>query len=143
MDESLRQQVVNDEHLKILRIGYLVSAGTSAFMGLFGFIYVFMGVMVTRMPSGQGQGPPAFFGWFFAIFGLAFVAGGLGLGVLKFYAASCLKQRRSRTFCMVVAGITCLGMPYGTLLGVLTFIVLSRPAVSRLFDGDGVVSAQS
>jgi hypothetical protein len=135
MDESMKQQIVDGEHLKMLRIGYLVSAGTSAFIGLFGFFYVFMGIMVTRIPSGEGQGPPAFFGWLFAIFGLVFVAGGLGLGFLKFYAASCLKQRRSRTLCMVIAGITCLGMPYGTVLGVLTFIVLSRPSVVGLFDG--------
>jgi hypothetical protein len=136
MDESERQQVVDLEHLRILRIGYLVSAGMSAFFGLFGFIYVLMGVMFTRLPFEGGQGPPAFFGWFFAVFGFVFVAIGIGVGLLKFYTAQCLQQRRSRTFCLVIAAVTCLGIPYGTLLGVLTFVVLTRPGVSRLFDGN-------
>lgn len=143
LDESSRQQIVDGEHLKMLRIAYLVSAGTTALFGLFGFMYVFMGIMVTAMPFEDGKGPPPFFGWFFAIFGLMFVAGGLGLGFLKFYVASCLKQRRSRTLCMVVAGITCLGVPYGTVLGVLTFIILSRPSVAAMFDGEAVANLQS
>src|SRR5689334_4664168 len=124
MDEVSRQQVVDAEHLRILRIAYLVSAGVSDFFGLFGFIYVLMGIVFTRIPSGGGQAPPAFFGWFFAFFGLVFVAIGIGVGLLKFQAARCLEQRRSRVFCLVIAAVTCLGIPYGTLLGVMTFIVL-------------------
>jgi hypothetical protein len=143
MDEPSRQQIVDGEHLKMLRIGYLVSAGTTAFFGLFGFMYVFMGVMFTNMTFEDGKGPPAFFGWFFAIFGLVFIVFGLGLAVLKVYVASCIKKRRSRILCLVVAGITCLAMPYGTLLGVLTFVVLSRPTVSQLFDGEGVFKGEA
>jgi len=37
---------------------------------------------------------------------------------------------------MIVAGLGCLAVPYGTLLGVFTFVVLGRPSVVRLFDGE-------
>jgi hypothetical protein len=33
----------------------------------------------------------------------------------------------------VIAGINCIFIPYGTLLGVATFMVLVRPSVQALF----------
>jgi hypothetical protein len=51
----------------------------------------------------------------------------------KFRAAYCIKNRRSRTFCMVVAGFSCLEIPYGTALGVLSFVVFGRDSVVQLF----------
>ena len=37
-------------------------------------------------------------------------------------------------FHYVVAGIECIFMPFGTVLGVLTLLVLMRPSVKALFD---------
>jgi hypothetical protein len=37
-------------------------------------------------------------------------------------------------FCLVVAGVSCLFMPFGTILGVLSLIVLNRPSVKLLFS---------
>jgi len=34
---------------------------------------------------------------------------------------------------MIVAGITCLSVPIGTVLGVFTLLVLSRPSVKQMF----------
>jgi len=36
-------------------------------------------------------------------------------------------------FCFVVACIECLFMPFGTVLGAFTIIVLMRPSVKNLF----------
>ena len=44
-----------------------------------------------------------------------------------------LLQHRSRTFCIIVAALMCLSIPFGTILGVFTLIVLSRPSVRQLF----------
>ncbi len=49
-----------------------------------------------------------------------------------------LARRRSWTFCLVVASIECLFMPYGTVLGVFTIIVLLRPTVKELFAVNSV-----
>jgi hypothetical protein len=43
--------------------------------------------------------------------GLGFVRVLGTVALLKFRAAICLKRRTSRTFCMVVAGIRCPGIP--------------------------------
>ena len=37
------QGILDEEHVRLLSIGYLVSAGTSAFVSLFGLLYAFMG----------------------------------------------------------------------------------------------------
>jgi len=36
-------------------------------------------------------------------------------------------------FCLVMAGVECIFTPFGTVLGVLTIIVLVRPSVKELF----------
>jgi hypothetical protein len=135
------QATIDAEHLKLLSIGYMISAGFNAFFMLFGLFYVFMGVTVgeTIRLSPQtnpkpGQLPPALVIWLFAGIGLAVFGCGLTLAILKFRAASNLKRRKSRIFCLVVAGLTCLEFPYGTALGVFTFIALGRESVVRLFE---------
>jgi hypothetical protein len=144
------QAIIDREHLKLLSIGYLISAGFNAFFMLFGLFYVFMGVVASEMirlsaetNAKPGGPPPAFIGWFFAGIGLAFFAVGLTFAILKFRAASNLKRRRSRIFCMVVAGLTCLEFPYGTALGVFTFIALGRESVVRLFETNAAPQPQA
>ena len=36
--------------------------------------------------------------------------------------------------CIVMAALACLSMPFGTVLGVFTIIVLARPSVQALFS---------
>lgn len=137
-DDSVRQAIIDEEHLKLLSLGYLISAGISAFFSLFGLMYVFMGAMfgaIARMPASQNnQPPPPFVGWLLAGFGAAFVVVFLVLALLKFKVARSIKRRQSRTFCLVIAAISCLGVPYGTVLGVFTFMVLGRDAIIRRFE---------
>jgi hypothetical protein len=134
-----RQAIVDDEHLKLLSIAYLIAGATNACFSLFGLFYMFMGLVfstaMTKFPSQAGQPqPPEFMGWFFGLFGAAFFIAMATLATLKFLAAHRLKARRSRTLCMVAAGLTCFEIPYGTALGVWTLLVLSRPSVARLFE---------
>jgi succinate dehydrogenase/fumarate reductase cytochrome b subunit len=53
--------------------------------------------------------------------------------VLQFMAARRLRERRSLRFCQVVAGLSCLSVPIGTLLGAFTFVVLARPSLRARF----------
>jgi hypothetical protein len=46
-DQTLRQAIIDEEHLKLLSIGYMVSAGIAALFSLFGLLYVLMGVMMS------------------------------------------------------------------------------------------------
>jgi hypothetical protein len=136
--EYIRQSIIDEEHLKLLSLGYMISAGITAFSSLFAPIYVAMGIMISlaspEAAADAGEEFPAFVGLVFAGIGLAIFLFMIALAAAKFWVALCIKRRKSRTFCMIVAGISCLGIPYGTLLGVLSFIVLGRTSVAQLFS---------
>jgi hypothetical protein len=137
-DQTLRQTIIDEEHLKLLSIGYLVSAGITALFSLFGLLYVFMGVMMSisfneAAKKASQSTPPAFIGWVFGIIGLVIFLILIAMAILKLLTAQYIKRRGSRTFCMVVAAISCLEIPYGTLLGVFTFLVLGRESVKCSF----------
>ena len=72
--------------------------------------------------------------WIFGIFGGVFAGVAIVVATLKLLTAIRLKERRSRVLCLITAGLSCLDLPYGTALGVFTFIVLSRPAVRQAFE---------
>ena len=138
MDSFERQRVLDEEHLRLLRIGYLTMGGVAAFTGLFGLFYVFMGAVMASVmripPKGPGQPPPELFAWFFVGFGLLFMILAGTYAALAFVTARSLRMRRSRTLCLVTAGLSCLYIPFGTLLGIFTFNVLGRPSVQSLFS---------
>jgi hypothetical protein len=52
---------------------------------------------------------------------------------LNLLSGFCLWRRRDRRASLIVAGLNCLQIPFGTVLGVFTFIVLRRPAVKDLY----------
>lgn len=136
-EEELRQQIQDQEHLKLLSLGYQISAVLTALYAPLGFIYLLFGGMFALLGSGSDKShdmPPAFLGWIFVALGMVFILACLTIAALKWHVSNCLKERRSRVFCQVIAGLSCLVIPYGTLLGVLTFMVLGRPSVERMFQ---------
>jgi hypothetical protein len=141
MNTPESERILNEEHLRLLRIGYLIEGGVSVFLMLFGIFYAVLGaIMLSAMPGGgrggPGGPPPAFIGGIFLGIGLGFlVLGGL-LTVLRFLTARALRLRRARILCLITAGLTCLSIPYGTALGIMTFMVLARPGVQRMFAGE-------
>jgi hypothetical protein len=144
MMEEMHQTIVDEEHLKLLALGYVIEACVSLFFSLFGLMYLFMGFVVgaafSHMPktaSSANAPPPQLFMWFFGGIGVTMFVLMVVMAALKFRTAWCLKHRRSRTFCMVIAGISCLGIPYGTILGILTFMVLGRESVTQSFASRG------
>lgn len=140
-DEAARQAIVDEEHLKLLSLGYFVSGGVSALFSLFGLLYVLMAIFmdfaVSHAPQAADKArelPPALFGWMLGGFGALFFLAFISMALARFWVGLSIRRRKSRTFCLVVAGIGCLEFPYGTLLGVLTFIVLGRDSVARVFS---------
>lgn len=109
-------------------------------MGLFSCLPLFHVAMGIAMLTGSFFGevasvpPPAIMGWMFLIMGTFFVLGGWACAVCILIAGRKLRRRRNRTFCLVVAGIECIFMPFGTVLGVFTLVQLSKDSVRALFD---------
>jgi hypothetical protein len=140
--DPAQQAFADEEHLRLLSLGYYVSAAITAFFSLIGLMYAVMGAFIglaisksaVNSSADPAQANPQFIGWIFGAIGLVFFACALALAALKLRTGMCLKSHKSRTFCMVIAAISCLEVPYGTVLGVFTFLVLERPTVARLFE---------
>ncbi|GHC65480.1 hypothetical protein AAFN60_18360 [Roseibacillus persicicus] len=134
------QQADKDaEHLNLLSIFHYVNAGL---MGLYLLFLIGHFLVVNTMfnspefSSGSSSPPPAeLMGWirgFYVLIGLIVI----GLVVMNILAARFLKTSRNRIFLFILAGINCLNMPIGTVLGVFTFIVLLRPSVAARFGSN-------
>lgn len=142
MTPEARQQILDEEHLRLLSIGYYIHGGTYALFGLFPLIYVVIGLFIVfgefpmpePMPPPAAQIPdPSVFGWLFVIIGFATTFVFELFGTSQLYVGRCIQRRRSYVLCQIVAGISCLMIPFGTLLGVVTFMVLQRPNVAIMF----------
>ena len=130
------------EHLRLLSIFYYVVGGLLALVSCFPIIHLVIGIMmIVAPPGGAGSGgpPPAAVGWVFVFVGGAIILVGwataIGLAVAGWHLGRC----RHYIFCMIMAGLACVFLqPFGTVLGVFTFIVLLRPSVKRLFETGGL-----
>lgn len=132
------QKVRNDiGDLKALSIAYYVVAGLTGLMSCLFLLHVGFGLGMVFHPewfkSADGP-PPQAMGYFFAAIGAVFVLLGWAFAGALAYAGRCLQQHRKRRFCFVMAVISCLNAPLGTVLGVFTLVVLNRPSVIALFD---------
>jgi hypothetical protein len=121
------------EHLKLLSIFHFVAAGMAAFFACIPFIHFFMGLALATGALGEtgAEGRPVGL-VIMAIAGFIILAG----WTFAFFIALAgrnLRRRTNYTFCLVMAGVECLFMPVGTVLGVFTIIVLVRESVKQLF----------
>ncbi|HEY5909693.1 MAG TPA: hypothetical protein VJA21_03715 [Verrucomicrobiae bacterium] len=131
------QQRRDREHVKLLGIFHFVFAGL-AFVGI-GFLFVHYSIMHTvfsnpEMWKSQQQAmpPKAFldaFIWFYLFMGVLLLTG-LVLNVLS---GLFLLQKRNRLFSLIIGGLNCLQIPFGTALGVFTILVLSRDSVHQMY----------
>jgi len=135
------QAIRDEEHLRLLSICYFIAAGLNCVFAIFGLVYVAMGLVMVYAPQsfqGNANGPPpAQFGWIMFGIGVGISSALLILAILKLLAGFALRKRRHRTLAFIAAGLSCLEVPYGTLLGVFTFIVLGRRSVAALFAAPG------
>lgn len=131
------QQLSKDkEHLDLLGIFHFVNAGL---LGLYLIFLVGHYLLMTSMFSnpamweGNSSPPPkelmGYLRGFYVFSGLLIV----GIVTLNILAGRFLRSCRNRTFLFVVAGLNCLNIPLGTVLGVFTIVVLVRPTVADRF----------
>lgn len=132
------QRNVDEDHLNLLAIFHFVVAA----MTLLGILFLIAHFMIAHFVfsnpdlwKDQKGGPPpeAIFGILiiFYIIGGAFM---LVIGILNLMSGLFLRERKNRTFSLVVAGIDCLQFPFGTILGVFTFVVLFRESVRVIYE---------
>ena len=159
------------EHLRWLSIAHYVLACFAILGGCCGFIYVGAGAAVMFVPppanipnqpaaptSAPNQQPPPanvpnqpppppqfmapLMGGMFAFLGVAIMILAWTMGAALFLSGRWLTEHRNWTFCLVVACLSMLNQPLGTILGIFTLIVLLRPSVKELFRGQVATTAK-
>jgi len=127
------------EHLRLLAIFHYVVAGLAALFSFFPLLYMTIGaifIFVARhgTPKPGEELPPEFLGWIFAGLGSLLFLLGIAMAICILIAGRCLSHHKCYSFALVIACIECLFIPFGTILGVFTIIVLSRESVKPLFS---------
>jgi hypothetical protein len=154
---EVEEQIIVRERLRLLALGFYIKGAVGALVVSFFLIHFFMVLGFSLMPESAwnpppkpatteslsispspsprpvNQGPPVImFRIFAAVIG-AIILLGWTFGVLTIYAGRCVHNRTHRVFILVMAGLNCVLIPWGTLLGVATFTVLQSPAGQREF----------
>ncbi len=132
------QRNIDSDHLNLLSIFHFVVAGL-ALLGvliLMGecvmFHYIFANPDFWKS---QKQAPPpaelyTVLVGVFAVLGVWCLVS----GVLNVISGCFLRQRKHRTFSLVVGALNCLHVPVGTILGVFTIVVLVRESVVEMYE---------
>lgn len=130
------------EHLRLLAAFHFVLAGLTLLFIPFLFLHytmmqkLFMNEELWKSQPNATPPPKEFFEifiWFYW-FGGAVLFLVLLANVIS---GICILGRRCRIASLIVAGINCLQFPFGTVLGVFTFIVLLRESVTGLYREAG------
>ena len=127
----------DEQQLNLLGTFHYVVAGLCALFACFPIIHLVLGIVMIVSPeslnNGKGQPPPEFVGWMFVAIGACAITLGWTMAAFIAVAGARLKRRKSYTFCLVMAALECMFMPFGTVLGVFTIIMLSKDPVKALF----------
>ena len=128
----------DEEHLQLLAIFHYVVAGLAALFSFFPLLYTTVGaIFIFAARHGTAKPgedlPPEFLGWIFAVLGSLFFLIGIAMAICILIAGRSLALRKRYSFALVMSCIECLFIPFGTILGVFTIIVLSRESVKTLF----------
>jgi len=128
VDEQDRQ------HLQILSVFHYVVAGAAAIFACLPIVHLAVGMGMVTGRFGAAKEPVLrVFGPLLIAVASVLILSGWAFAVLLAVAATYLRANRHYTFCLVMAGVACAFVPFGTVLGVLTLVVLSRPAVRAAF----------
>ena len=139
------QRPVDRQHLQLLCIFHFVLAGLAVLGMAFLFVHYmmfstfFMNPQIWQNAQHGQPGPPfnpqdffKVFIWFYIFFGVVLLLAAAGNTLSGLY----LRKHKNRTLSIVIAGLDCLQVPFGTVLGVFTIIVLLRPSVIELYESN-------
>jgi len=133
---DIKEMPVNqdEEHLRLLSIFHYIVGGLAALAFCFPLIHLAVGIAMVCGAFDGTNGPPRMLGWVFIVVPAMIILFGWVLAACIITAGRKLARREGRTFCLIIAGIECVFMPFGTVLGVFTIVVLTRDSVRDLFS---------
>jgi hypothetical protein len=132
------QRRKDNEHIRLLSVFHFVVSGLALFGMAFLCLHYFMMSSIFSNPemwkAKDGAGAPKeffdVFVWFYLFMGVMFAVA----CIANILSGLFLRQRKHRMFSLVVAGLDCVQIPFGTALGVFTIVVLLRDSVRESYN---------
>lgn len=121
------------QYLKLLSIFHYIVGAMTALFSFFPLIHIAIGIAMLCGAFEGKDAPPRFLGLFFVILPSIFMLCGWAMAVCIIVAGRKLARYRARTYCLVIAAIECIFVPFGTILGVFTIIMLMKDSVKAMF----------
>ena len=133
--------LITAHDLRLLSVGYYIQAGVAAFytlmlLGYSAFVSTILANIGRLSPQSNQQLPPA-------ILSVLTIVLAVLIGIVCAYTACLfiagfwLRRLRNMLFIQIIAALNCFAIPYGTVLGIFTFMVLQRPSAKQLFSTGG------
>ena len=139
-DPAAQERWRDNEHLRLLSIFHFVIGGLALLvLPLLVMHFVFFITVIANAEAWpEGKAPPIPHGMIGLMIAMYLVIGliTLALGGINILSGWFLRRKTHRVFSFVVAGLDCLQVPYGTILGVFTILVLTRPSVQRIYEAE-------
>jgi len=142
MDDHLeKQSIIDQEHLRLLSVFHYIAGAITLVLALiflvqfFIFSIIFDEVMKSLLDValiGNYDVDPEIFSlliYLWIVLFFVFIA----FGLVQILSGKFIKANKYRIFSIIVAIINILSFPYGTILGVMSIIVLSRNSVVELY----------
>jgi hypothetical protein len=125
------------KHLKLMSVFHYVFAGYFIVIGVLAFRFmmtlIFGSAELLRDPNRTPNPSESLDSWG-AVFGISslYILWWI-LAIALLLTGINLWKKKSRKFCLIVAGVECLSFPLGTILGVFTLTTLTKESVKKLF----------
>jgi len=121
-----RQTIIDEEHLRLLSVFHYISGAISAFVSLifllqffvFSFIFdeVMNGLLDIALVGNYDFDPEIFSLLIYLWIVLFFIF--IAFGLAQIFSGNFLRKKKHRIFSFIVAIISILSFPYGTILGI-------------------------
>ena len=135
-----------NNNLNILSIFHYVFAGITGLTACFPIFHLIMGLTMLfgdfypQEVSPEMPFPFEVFGLMFTLIPAAIILLGWAFAIAAAISGYFLSKRRNYTYCLIIAGISCIFMPIGTILGVFTLVELQKDDVKEEFN-QGITQA--
>lgn len=132
------QRAKDEQQIRLLATFHYVLAAVGGLFACFPLIHVAIGILFLTAPesfaNGKGPPPPGWLGILFIVVGSVFVMIGWAMAICTLISGRYLARHQKRMFSFVVAAVLCAFMPFGTVLGIFTIVVLSKDSVKLLYE---------
>lgn len=126
-----------EQNLDLLAIFHYILGALTGLFSCIPIIHLVIGIVLLAGNYNGGDVTPRSIALIFIILAVIIILVGWIFAIMIIIAGRRLKERRAYNYCLVVAFMECLIVPFGTVLGVFSIVTLTKETVKELFFREG------